>query len=63
MAGVVIALGSYNGYDGPIVFSEEMRDPRQGVPRAVLRAARGCGRPGLIAEPDVVGSRFQCGWP
>lgn len=36
LAGVVIALGSYNGYDGPITFSEEMKNPRRGVPRAVL---------------------------
>ncbi len=36
LAGVVIALGSYNGYDGPITFSEELKNPRRDVSRAVL---------------------------
>jgi amino acid transporter len=36
LAGVVIALGSYNGYDAPITFSEEMKNPRRDVSRAVL---------------------------
>ncbi|WP_165422972.1 APC family permease [Ktedonosporobacter rubrisoli] len=38
LAGVSTAIFAYNGYDGPIVFSEEMTGPRRGIARAVLWA-------------------------
>jgi amino acid transporter len=38
IAGVATAIFSYNGYDAPIIFSEEMTGPRSGVARAVFWA-------------------------
>jgi amino acid transporter len=38
LAGVSIAIYAYNGYDAPIVYSEEMTGPRHGVARAVFWA-------------------------
>lgn len=38
MAGVALAITVYNGYDGPLVFSEEMRNPTRNVPQAVYWA-------------------------
>lgn len=38
IAGVSTAIFSYNGYDSPIIFSEEMTGPRRGVARAVFWA-------------------------
>lgn len=38
LAGVATAIFSYNGYDAPIVFSEEMTGPRRGVAKAVFWA-------------------------
>lgn len=35
---MAIAIFSYNGYDAPIVFSEEMTGPRRGVAKAVFWA-------------------------
>ena len=38
LAGVATAIFSYNGYDAPIVFSEEMTGPRRGIAKAVFWA-------------------------
>src|SRR5438874_10379967 len=36
MGGVALAITVYNGYDGPMIFSEEMVNPGRTVPRAIL---------------------------
>ncbi len=36
LAGVSIAIFAYNGYDSPIIYSEEMTGPRRGVAKAVF---------------------------
>lgn len=36
LAGVSIAIFAYNGYDSPIIYSEEMTGPRSGVAKAVF---------------------------
>jgi amino acid transporter len=36
MAGVALAITVYNGYDGPMIFSEEMVNPGRTVPPAIL---------------------------
>jgi amino acid transporter len=38
IAGVSTAIFAYNGYDSPIIFSEEMTGPRRGVAKAVFWA-------------------------
>jgi amino acid transporter len=36
IAGIALAVTVFNGYDGPLIFSEEIQDARKNVPRAVL---------------------------
>ena len=36
IAGIALAVTVFNGYDGPLIFSEEIKNARKNVPRAVL---------------------------
>ena len=36
IAGIALAVTVFNGYDGPLIFSEEIKQARRNVPRAIL---------------------------
>ena len=38
LAGITLGMGAYAGYGSAVIFSEETRDPRRGVARAMLGA-------------------------
>lgn len=48
MAGVALAITVFNGYDGPLELSEEIKEPTRNVPKAILFSLCGAALMGFL---------------
>lgn len=54
MAGVALAITVFNGYDGPLELSEEIKEPQRNVPKAILLALTGAALMGFLPTLAIV---------